>query len=82
MLTGTGLAQPMIGAPVDKRDQREQHRPDPVDMRERIERQPSEHARRRIAKPVRRPRVRRLVKGKREDQDDRDGNDVFEPRQA
>ena len=52
------------------RDQRKQHGADPVDVRERIERQPAQHPRRRIAEPVRRPGVRRLVKRERQNQDD------------
>ena len=50
--------------------QREQHRADPVDVRQRIQREPPEHARGRIAEPVGRPRVRGLVKRQRQDQDD------------
>ena len=83
MFTGTGLAQPISGTPgVSMRNQRKQDGADQIDVRERIERQPSEHARRRIAEPVGRPRVRRLVKRQRQDQDDERGEDDVERRQA
>jgi hypothetical protein len=49
------------------RQQRKQDRADRIDVRGRVQRHPSERPRRRIAKLVRRPRVRRLV--------NREGND-------
>ena len=70
MSTGTGFAQPISGSAGEDRDQRKQHGADPVDVRERIQRQPPEQPRRRIAETVGGPRVRRLVKRQRHDQDD------------
>ena len=45
----------------DHRDQRKQDRADRIDVHGRIERHAAEQSRRRIAQPVRRPRVRRFV---------------------
>ena len=64
------------------RDQRKQDRADPVDVRERIQRQPAEHARGRVAQLVGRPRMRRLVHRQGQDQDDERREDDFNRRQA
>ena len=61
MSTGTGFAQPISGTPVSDGDQRKHDGANQVDVDRRVERQPAEHARRRIAQLIRRPRVRRLV---------------------
>ena len=52
------------------RDQRKQQRADRIDVHGRVERQPAQLARRRIAEPIRRPRMRRLVHRQRRDQHD------------
>jgi hypothetical protein len=53
-----------------QRNQRKEQRADWIDVDDRIERQPSEPPRRRIAKPIGRPGMRRFMKrqGKQEDQ--------------
>ena len=61
MPTGTGFAQPMQRKVGDHRQQRKHDRADRIDVHGGIQRHPSEQPGRRIAEPVRRPRVRRLV---------------------
>ena len=65
MSTGTGFAQPISGSAGRDRNQRKEQRADRVDVHDRVERQPAEQPRRRIAEPVRRPRVRRFVQRQR-----------------
>ena len=68
--TGTGFAQPISGTLVSIGDQRKQQRADRIDMDGRIERQAAKLPRRRIAEPIRRPGMRRLVHRQRRDQHD------------
>ena len=63
----------------ERREERQQDRPDRVDVDERVQRDASEQPRRRIAEPIGRPRVRRLVNRQREQHDDErddDGDEI------
>ena len=61
MVTGTGLAQPISGTLVRIAISGNTMRADRVHVHGRVERQPAQLTRRRIAQPIRRPGVRRLV---------------------
>ena len=68
-LTGTGFAQPMIGNPLNAASERQQDRPDRVDVHERVQRDAPEQPRRGIAEPVGGPGMRRLVDRERDEHD-------------
>ena len=81
MLTGTGFAQPMIGRLLIAAISGNRTVPIGVDVHQRVERQPPQQARRRIAEPVGRPRVRRLVNRQRQQHDGgarRDGRQMIQ----
>ena len=76
--TGTGFAQPISGTPLISATSGNSDRADRIGVHERVERDAAEQPRRRIAEPIGRPRVRRLVHRQRKQQNDERDEDLRE----
>ena len=68
-LTGTGFAHPMMGSPLYAASQRQQDRPDRVDVHDRIQRHAPEQPRGGITEPLSGPGMRRLMDRERDEHD-------------